>query len=123
MAVRILYYPNCSSCKKALRWLDQHGVGYESIHIQQEPPSKSQLKRYWQNSGLPLRKMFNTSGKAYREGGWSSKLNSVSDDEALEALAEDGMLIKRPILESGTNVVVGFKPSEYGAVFGVDDET
>ena len=91
-------YPKCSTCRRARQWLDDHQVAYQSIDIIQAPPSKTQLKRYWKASGLPLKKLFNTSGQSYRQGGFKEKLKTLSDDEALSALAADGKLIRRPLL-------------------------
>ena len=113
MAVRVFQYPNCGSCKKALSWLDDHDVAYQSIHIVESTPTKSTLAKLWKKSGLPIKKFFNTSGKAYREGGFSARLPNMSEDDALEALASDGMLIKRPLLESDDTVLVGFKANDY----------
>lgn len=117
MSVRVHQYPKCGTCRKALKWLDERGVEYESIHIVDSPPSKAALKKLWKKSGLPLTRFFNTSGVSYREGGFSKKLPTMSDDEALSALAADGKLIKRPIVDTGNQVLVGFKEAEYADVF------
>ena len=119
MTVTIYQYPKCSTCRKAIKWLDENGVDYRAVHIVEKTPSKTKLKKLWKASGLPLAKFFNTSGGSYREGGWTQKRkDGVSDAEILEALAADGMLIKRPILDAGETVLVGFKADAYAALFG-----
>jgi arsenate reductase len=116
MGVKVYQYPKCSTCRKALKWLDGRGVKYESIDIVTAPPKKSELLRALK-SGIPLKKLFNTSGQSYREGGWSEKLASVSDAQALDALASDGKLIKRPFILNGDDVLVGFDESAYKGAF------
>ena len=115
--VRIWQYAGCSTCKKALKWLDQRQIAYESVAIVDNPPSKSALKKLWKRSGLPIRRLFNTSGASYREGGFGDRLGTMSEDEALEALAADGKLIKRPLLDAGEFVLVGFKETDYADAF------
>ena len=117
MAVKVYQYPKCGTCRKALAWLDDHGVDYESIDIVERPPSKTALKRQWKASGLPIKKMFNTSGKSYRAGGFKDRLPTMSDAEAIEALAADGKLIKRPIVVGDGFVLVGFDADAYAARF------
>jgi len=117
-ATRVYQYAGCSTCRKALTWLKQHGVAYESVPIVEAPPSKAELKRVWKASGLPLKKLFNTSGQSYRQGGFKDKLADMSDDECLAALAADGKLIKRPLLVAGDRVLVGFDPEAYAATLG-----
>lgn len=107
------YYPNCSTCKKAKKWLDTHNLPYQAIPIHEQPPTAQQLHDFWQRSGLPLKKFFNTSGLAYRERQLKTVLPTLSEHEQLELLASDGMLIKRPLLISETAVVVGFKEAEW----------
>lgn len=111
----IYQYPSCSTCKKALRWLDDHGIAYEAVNIATNPPAIDVLRKLWSASGLPLKRFFNTSGQSYRNGGFSERLKTMSDDEALAALAADGMLIKRPILQHGETVLVGFKDEDWTA--------
>ena len=113
----ILHYPNCSTCKKALKWLDAHGVAYEKRHIVDQPPTKDELARLWKTSGLPLKRFFNTSGQSYRGGGFKDRLPNMSEDEQLEALAADGKLIKRPIIDTGATVLIGFKAETYEKTF------
>lgn len=118
MAVKVYQYDKCGTCKKALRWLDAHGVDYETIDITARPPSKTALKKHWKASGLPLRKLFNTSGQSYRQGGFKEKLQTMSDGEAIEALAADGKLIKRPIVVGDDFVLVGFDEKKYERALG-----
>ncbi len=117
MSLRVHQYPKCSTCRKALKWLDERGIEYESVDIVESPPSKGALQALWQKSGLPLKRFFNTSGVSYREGSFGKRLPTMSDEEALAARAADGKLIKRPLLESGERVLVGFKELEYAEVF------
>ena len=118
MDVLFIEYPKCSTCKKARKWLDDNGIIYESRHIVERNPSADELRTWWQASGLPLRRFFNTSGMLYRELGVKAQLDAgMSDEDALSLLATNGMLVKRPILvieENGnTQVLVGFKESEW----------
>ena len=113
--ITVYQYPGCSTCKKALRWLAENGVEVRSIDITREPPSKAKLKQAWKASGLPLKKLFNTSGVSYREGGFGKKLPTMSEDAQLAALAADGKLIKRPLLIGADVVLVGFKEADWSA--------
>jgi arsenate reductase len=108
MALTVYQYPKCSTCRKALQWLDAHEVAYEAVDIVATPPSKSTLARSIKQSGLPLRAFFNTSGESYRLGGFKDKLPSLSQGEAVDALSADGKLIKRPLAISDGQVLVGF---------------
>ena len=112
MAVRVYQYAKCSTCRKALKWLDGHGIAYDSVDIVTSPPKRAELKRAL-DSGIPLKKLFNTSGQSYREGGWGAKLASVTEAQALEALASDGKLIKRPFVLADGQFVVGFDEATY----------
>ena len=115
MTIKVYQYPKCGTCKKALRWLDAHGVAYESIDIVAKPPSKTALKKHVATAGLELKRWFNTSGQSYRQGGFKEKLATMSAAEAIEALAADGKLIKRPVVVGDDFVLVGFKEPEYAA--------
>jgi len=117
MSMKIYQYPKCGTCRKALKWLDENGVTYESIHIVEQPPSKEELKKLIEKSGLEIKKFFNTSGMKYRELGLKDKLKEMSEDEMIELLASDGMLIKRPIVTDGTKVTLGFKETEFEEVW------
>lgn len=116
MAVKVYQYSKCSTCRKALKWLDAHRVGYDSVDIVTAPPKKAELLRAIK-SGVPLKKLFNTSGQSYREGGWGEKLTKVTQAQALDALAADGKLIKRPFILDGEKVLVGFDEAAYGEAF------
>jgi arsenate reductase (glutaredoxin) len=113
MPPTVYQYPKCSTCRKALKWLDEHGVRYESVHIVEQPPAQRTLARALVESGLPLRAFFNTSGESYRTGGFKERLPSLSQPEALSALAADGKLIKRPLLIDGERVLVGFDEKKW----------
>jgi len=112
--VAIIYqYPGCSTCRKALKWLDAHGVTYTRQDLVAQPIEPDALRSLWRRSGLPLRKLFNTAGRSYREGGFKDRLPTMSEEEAIAALAADGKLVKRPILDTGETVLVGFREAEY----------
>ncbi|WP_044642051.1 arsenate reductase family protein [Risungbinella massiliensis] len=113
MMLQVYLYPKCGTCRKAKKYLEEHGISFQEIHIVENPPSKEKLAEMVQASGLPLQKFFNTSGQKYRELGLSQKLKEMSDEEKLSLLASDGMLIKRPLATDGTKVTVGFKEEEY----------
>jgi arsenate reductase len=118
MANLTLYqYPRCSTCRKAVKWLEAADRDFDAVHLVETTPDVSTLRDLWQRSGLPLRRFFNTSGNAYREGNFTHRLVEMSDTEKLESLAADGMLIKRPILDTGASVVVGFREDAYAAAF------
>ena len=111
-----LEYPPCSTCKKAKAWLDQHNVPYSPRHIKEQNPTYEELKAWQQASGLPMKKFFNTSGLAYRALELKDKLPTMSDEEQLQLLANDGMLVKRPLVvtDNGT-VLTGFREKEWEA--------
>ena len=106
-------YPKCSTCQRARKWLDDHGVAYDFRDIKLENPAPEELAVWQQRSALPLRKFFNTSGLLYKSLGLKDKLPSMSEDEQYTLLATDGMLVKRPILVSDKGVLVGFKEKEW----------
>lgn len=106
-------YPKCSTCRKAKNWLDEHGIEYESRHIIEDNPAADELREWWEISGLPLKRFFNTSGMKYRELKLKDKLPDMSEDEQLDLLATDGMLVKRPVLVNDDVVLVGFKIKEW----------
>ena len=106
-------YPKCSTCQKAKRFLDAHGVAYTLRDIQSNRPSEKELYAWWKASGLPLRKFFNTSGLAYRALSLKEKLPEMSGEQQLKLLASDGMLVKRPVLVKEGLVLVGFRQKEW----------
>lgn len=106
-------YPKCSTCRKAKNWLEEHGLEFESRHIIDDNPQSDELKEWWEKSGLPLKRFFNTSGMKYRELKLKDKLPDMSEVEQLDLLATDGMLVKRPILVADDCILVGFKVKEW----------
>lgn len=115
--VLFIEYPPCSTCKKAKRWLDDHGIAHTDRHIVESNPTADEIEVWQEQSGLPLRRFFNTSGMKYRELGVKAQLDAgMSDEDARALLATDGMLVKRPIVVAGDVVLVGFKPAEWEAV-------
>ncbi|WP_409271196.1 arsenate reductase family protein [Neobacillus sp. SCS-31] len=113
MALTFYWYPKCGTCRNAKKWLDEHGISYEAVHIVEQPPSRDELKDLYEKSGLELKKFFNVSGQKYRELGLKDKVKTASEEELLDILASDGMLLKRPILTDGKKVTVGFKEEDY----------
>lgn len=108
-----LCYPKCTTCKKAQKWLDENGVEYTVRHIAEDNPSYEELKTWYEKSGLPLKRFFNTSGMIYRDMKLKDKLPEMSEEEQLRLLATDGMLVKRPMAINGDGVLVGFKEAEW----------
>ena len=113
MTLTFYWYPNCGTCKKAKKWLEEHDINFNSIHIVNETPSKQALLDLIAKSGLPAKKFFNTSGKKYRELNMKEKMKDLNEEEMAEYLASDGMLIKRPIVTDGEKVTVGFKEDTF----------
>lgn len=111
-------YPNCGTSRKGKKWLDERHILYTDINIVQSPPSKAELKTFYEKSGLPLKKFFNTSGRRYRELGMKDKIKTASEEELLNWLASDGMLIKRPIVFDPDHVTVGFDEDTFQNVWG-----
>ena len=108
-----LQYPPCSTCKKAKKWLDEHGVAYEARDIKQDSPTQEELRAWQARSGLPLKRFFNTSGQLYRSLQLKEKLPAMPEAEQLALLAGDGMLVKRPLAVGEDFVLVGFKEAEW----------
>lgn len=106
-------YPKCSTCKKAKKYLEKHGIEFEDRHIVEENPTKEELAEWIRISGKPVKKFFNTSGMKYRELGLKDKLPQMSEEKQIELLASDGMLVKRPLLIDGEMVLTGFKEAEW----------
>lgn len=109
----LIWYPKCSTCQKAKKWLDTHHMEYTERHIVEDHPAYEELKGWYEKSGLPLKRFFNTSGMRYKEMKLKDKLPDMSEEEQLKLLATDGMLVKRPILVKGETVLVGFKEAEW----------
>ena len=110
---KVYCYDRCSTCKKALAWLDANGVTYEKIDIKGDPPDEVTLRELHKKSGLPLKRFFNTSGMLYREMNLSEKLPAMSEDNQFKLLASDGMLVKRPLLVTDGAVCTGFREAEW----------
>ena len=113
--IKVYCYSKCSTCKRALQWLSEHGVEHEVIDIKADHPDEAALRRYHAESGLPLKRFFNTSGIQYREQELSKKLPSMDEDEQFRLLASDGMLVKRPLVVGEGFILTGFREAEWTA--------
>lgn len=113
--ITVLSYAKCSTCQKALKWLDEQGIAYELRPIKENNPTAEELKKWHQKSGLPLKRFFNTSGNLYKELQLKDKLPDMTEEEQLSLLATDGMLVKRPLLVSDNYVCPGFKEADWKA--------
>ena len=113
MMTKVYCYEKCSTCKKALKWLDDNHVQYEAIDIKSSHPDEATLRELHEKSALPLKKFFNTSGMLYREMQLSSKIPTMTEDEQFRLLASDGMLVKRPLLVTDSAVLTGFKEADW----------
>lgn len=111
--LKFLCYPKCTTCQKAQKWLDENNVSYELRNIKEENPTAEELEQWYRDSGLPLRRFFNTSGLLYKSMDLKNKLPAMSEEEMISLLASDGMLVKRPILAGESVVLVGFKESDW----------
>ena len=108
-----LCYSKCGTCKKAKKWMDEHQIPYTERDIKTEQPTLEELTLWYKQSGLPLKRFFNTSGQLYKSMNLKDRLKELSEDEQLQLLASDGMLVKRPVLVDGDRVLVGFKEAEW----------
>lgn len=106
-------YPKCTTCQKAKKWLDDNKIQYTDRHIKEDNPTYDELKVWYEKSGLPLKKFFNTSGLLYKSMSLKDKLPTMTEDEQLKLLATDGMLVKRPIIVSDTAILTGFREKEW----------
>lgn len=106
-------YPKCTTCVKARKFLEEKGVEFTDRDIKNDNPTYDELKAWYEKSGLPLKRFFNTSGMAYRALELKDKLPNMSEEEQLKLLATDGMLVKRPILVTDDTVFVGFKQAQW----------
>jgi arsenate reductase len=111
--LKVYCYSKCSTCKKALKWLDEHGIAHEVIDIKTDHPDEKTLQEYYALSGLPLKRFFNTSGIQYREMELSKRLPEMTEDEQFALLASDGMLVKRPLLAAEDFVLPGFREPDW----------
>lgn len=112
----LYWYPKCSTCQKAKKWLEEKGVDFSMRDIKTENPSFEELTTLYEKSGLPLRKLFNTNGTLYKSMGLKDKLDKMSESDQLLLLSSDGMLVKRPILMNENGVAVGFRPDDWAAL-------
>lgn len=106
-------YKKCSTAKKAKKWLLDNDIKFEEIDLIDTPPTREEIENIYKNSGIELKKFFNTSGVKYRELGLKDVIKTASEDEMLDLLASDGKLIKRPLLVTEDKVLIGFKENEY----------
>ena len=113
-----LQYPPCSTCQKAKKWLDEKGIAYTDRHIKEQNPTYEELKHWYEVSGLPLKKFFNTSGLKYKELNLKEKLPNMTEEEQLRLLATDGMLVKRPVVVKDNVVLTGFREKEWAEKLG-----
>ena len=111
--LKFICYPKCTTCQRAKKWLDDNIIEYELRDIKLDNPSLEELTKWYNKSGLPIKKFFNTSGLLYKSLDLKNKLPEMSEDEMLKLLATDGMLVKRPLLIGNDFVLVGFKESEW----------
>ena len=116
MMVKLICYPKCTTCQKAREWLDTNQIEYECRDIKLDNPTLDELTEWHRKSGLPLKKLFNTSGLLYKSLDLKSKLPTMTEDEILKLLASDGMLVKRPLVIGKGFVLVGFREAEWSAI-------
>lgn len=110
-----VHYPKCSTCQKARAWLEVKGIAFEPRDIKAQNPTEQELREWHAKSGLPLKRLFNTSGLQYKALELKDKLPTMAEDEQFALLASDGMLVKRPILVGGDFVFFGFKEADWSA--------
>jgi arsenate reductase len=113
MAPTVYHYPNCSTCRRALKWLDEHAIAHTRVDIVLQPPSRALLSQVLAQLGGNVRALFNTSGQSYRDGNFKERLPKLSEEQALDALAADGKLIKRPLLVATKLALIGFDEAAY----------
>ena len=117
--LKFICYPKCTTCQRAKKWLDDNKIDYELRDIKLDNPSLAELTEWYNKSGLPLKKFFNTSGLLYKLLDLKNKLLEMTEDEMLKLLATDGMLVKRPLLIGDSFVLVGFKETEWENPFNI----
>jgi arsenate reductase (glutaredoxin) len=118
MSLTVYQYPQCGTCRNAVKWLKEHGAELELVNVFEQPPGTEVLTDLIEKSGLELKKWFNTSGEVYKEMQLKDKLPKMTREEQIELLSSNGRLIKRPVVTDGTRVTVGFKPEKYEEVWG-----
>ena len=113
MEITFLCYPKCTTCQKAKKWLDDNNIPYTQRHIVEQNPTADELGLWYKQSGLPLKKFFNTSGLMYKDLKLKDRLPAMTDEEQLALLSTNGMLVKRPMIIGTNKVLVGFKETEW----------
>lgn len=116
MEYLFIEYPKCSTCKKAKKWLEEHQITFDDRHIILDNPKKEEIKEWLEVSKLPLKRFFNTSGNVYKELNLKDRLGEMTEDEQIALLSTNGMLVKRPLLITENNILVGFKEEEWEKV-------
>lgn len=116
--ILFLEYPKCSTCQKALNWLEENKISFEDRHIVQDNPNAEEIKYWYQKSQKPLKSFFNTSGLKYKALSLKEKLPDMSEEEQISLLASDGMLVKRPLIVADNFILIGFKPEEWKQKLG-----
>ena len=111
--IQCIVYPKCTTCQKALRWLDAHGIDYVLRDIRSDHPSYDELAAWYTRSGLPLKRFFNTSGLLYKSMDLKNQLPVMTEEAMLRLLATDGMLVKRPLLIGDDFVLAGFREAAW----------
>lgn len=113
MSILFVEYPKCTTCKRAKKWLEEHQIEFDNRDIKLENPTEEELKTWYEKSGLPLKRFFNTSGMIYRDMDLKNKLPDMSEEEQIKLLATDGMLVKRPLVIGEDFILTGFKEKEW----------
>ena len=108
--------PTCSTCKAAKKWLTQHQIEFEEINLKTDPPAKAEVMEMFEQSELPMKRFFNTSGMVYKEKGLKDSFSHLSPEEAAELLSTEGMLVKRPLIIADSGIIIGFKEESYQAL-------
>ena len=111
--IKFICYPKCTTCQRAKKWLDDNQIEYEQRDIKLDNPTADEIRGWWEISGLPLKKFFNTSGLLYKSLDLKNKIPNMTDEEMLNLLGSDGMLVKRPLIIGDSYVLVGFKESDF----------
>lgn len=112
-------YPKCTTCQRAKKFLIDNSIDFTERHIKKQNPTYDELKAWYEKSGLPLKRFFNTSGLLYKSMGLKDKLPEMSEDEQLKLLSTDGMLVKRPIIVANGFILVGFREPEWKEKLGI----
>lgn len=113
MSFLFIEYPKCSTCQKAKKWLTENNIDFIDRNIVEENPTIEELSTWFKQSGLPLKRFFNTSGMLYKEQNLKDKLPTMSEEEQLKLLASNGMLVKRPLLIGEDKILIGFRPDDW----------